>query len=107
MTGVVHLPKNNETALEEALTTGPISVCIDVNADFFDYSSGIYNSPCTCDYYGKGGTQKCGGHCVALVGYGSDANGNQYYILRNSWGTGWGRRREKINFYLAFLYLKL
>ena len=90
VTGVARLPQNNETALEEALNTGPISVCIDVNSDFGGYSSGIYNAPCYCEYYGKGGTQQCGGHCVALVGYGNDASGNQYYILRNSWGTGWG-----------------
>jgi len=25
-----------------------------------------------------------------LEGYGIDAIGTQYYILRNSWGTNWG-----------------
>jgi len=29
-------------------------------------------------------------HAVILVGYDTDLNGNQYYILRNSWGTSWG-----------------
>ena len=29
-------------------------------------------------------------HAVALVGYDTDSNGNQYYILRNQWGTSWG-----------------
>lgn len=37
-----------------------------------------------------------GGHCVLLVGY--DTNHN-YYIVRNSWGTGWGQQGY---FYMPF-----
>ena len=56
---------------------------------FGNYKSGIYYEPLEngvplCDIPGK-----FGGHCVALVGYGSE-NGQDYYILKNSWGTGWG-----------------
>ena len=29
-------------------------------------------------------------HSALLVGYGTDANGVQYYKLKNSWGTSWG-----------------
>ena len=44
------------------------------------YKSGIFDSA------------ECGtnlDHAVALVGYGEE-QGTKYYILRNSWGTGWG-----------------
>lgn len=32
-------------------------------------------------------------HAVVVVGYGTDATtGYDYYLVRNSWGTGWGDR---------------
>ena len=49
-----------------------------VYSDFMYYSGGIYK-------YTTGTYQ--GGHAVCAVGY-SDAG--QYWIVKNSWGTGWG-----------------
>jgi C1A family cysteine protease len=47
----------------------------------FYFSSGIFDDD-TC----KAGTIN---HGVVLVGYGR-ANGTDYWIARNSWGTSWG-----------------
>jgi C1A family cysteine protease len=66
-------------ALKSALVTyGPLVTTMDVYSDFFSYRSGIYR-------YVSGTYQ--GGHAILIVGY--DDPG-QYFIVKNSWGTGWG-----------------
>jgi hypothetical protein len=62
-----------ETNLEAALNNGPVSVCLAANA-FQTYHGGIL---ATC----PGNVN----HCVQAVGYTAD-----YWIIRNSWGSGWG-----------------
>ena len=48
------------------------------------YRSGIYNDP-SCDNQGID-------HAVVIVGYATDsATKLDYWIVRNSWGTGWGQ----------------
>jgi len=66
--------------LATALTTGPPSVCVAAEA-WQTYSSGVLKT--------------CAGsvdHCVQAVGVGGSASGNPYWIVRNSWGTGWGQK---------------
>jgi hypothetical protein len=57
------------------LSTGPLSVCLDA-LSWSSYTGGIVTS--------------CGDaidHCVQVVGLNADEN---YWIVRNSWGTDWG-----------------
>ncbi|MFZ2448524.1 MAG: C1 family peptidase [Syntrophobacteraceae bacterium] len=66
-------------SLKTALNTyGPLVTTFDVYEDFYSYQSGIYS-------YVYGGYE--GGHAVQLVGYDDAA---QCFIVKNSWGTGWG-----------------
>jgi hypothetical protein len=57
---------------------GPLFTAFDVYEDFYSYRSGIYEH-----VWGR----SVGGHCVTLVGYNDDSD---YWICKNSWGTGWG-----------------
>ena len=66
-----------------AIAKQPVSVTVEADtAVFQQYTSGILNSA-DC------GTQL--DHAITAVGYGTDsASGQQYYIVRNSWGASWG-----------------
>jgi len=72
---------NSPAAFKAALQSGPISVAIDASGSTFGYykSGTIEASQC--------GTSL--DHAVNVIGYGTDSNG-KYWLMRNSWGTGWG-----------------
>lgn len=57
---------------------GPLAACFTVYADFYSYRSGIYKHVTG---------EKRGGHCVCCVGYNDS---QKYWIMKNSWGSGWG-----------------
>ncbi|KAG6531579.1 thiol protease SEN102-like [Zingiber officinale] len=79
--GYNDVPANNENALMAAVANQPVSVSIDAGGSSFQfYSEGVFTGPC--------GTKL--GHEVAIVGYGATKDGTKYWIVKNSWGTGWG-----------------
>ena len=69
----------NPSAIKQAINNyGPVTVRMAVYEDFFYYKSGIYK---------RASQNYAGLHAISIVGYDDD---NRYWIVKNSWGTGWG-----------------
>ena len=72
---------NDQLALKEAVSKGPVSIAIEADTRYFQsYANGILTSA-TC------GTTL--DHGVLIVGYGTE-NGQDYWLVKNSWSTTWG-----------------
>ena len=78
------------TSIKQAINDyGPVTVYMYVDDDFINYYSGGVYSHTLVTWTG-------GLHSISIVGY-NDAD--QYWICKNSWGTGWG---EKGYFKIAY-----
>ena len=76
----VKLPSNDYASLMSALATvGPISISVD--ASWGAYEKGVY--------MGCSKNKTVIDHAVQAVGYGTE-NGQDYFLVRNSWGATWG-----------------
>ncbi|KAL9234005.1 hypothetical protein vseg_008929 [Gypsophila vaccaria] len=66
-------------ALLAAVNQQPVSVSINSNG-LRHYKSGVY----------KGGCISTINHAVTVIGYGTTQDGDQYWLVKNSWGESWG-----------------
>ncbi|KAJ4703640.1 putative Cysteine protease [Melia azedarach] len=81
ITGYKDVPANNEKALLQAVASQPVSVAIEGSGYSFQfYSTGVFSGD--CDTYLN--------HAVTAIGYGTSSAGTKYWLMKNSWGTGWG-----------------
>jgi len=75
--GYTELPGGDESALQDAVANiGPISIAANASP-WSSYSGGIFDGSCS----------NALNHGIAMVGFNTAEN---YWIIRNSWGTSWG-----------------
>jgi C1A family cysteine protease len=74
---------NDQISLKAAVSQQPVSIAIEADTRYFQsYSGGVLTST------------SCGttlDHGVLIVGYGNQ-NGQDYWLVKNSWGTTWGEQ---------------
>ena len=77
--------RGSEAALQEAVANiGPVAVTVDASQFSFQlYTGGIYDPPNCSDFNLD--------HGMLVVGYGSNQDGKDYWIVKNSWGVSWGQ----------------
>jgi cathepsin L len=83
ISGYQKLPPNDYAAVMATLVSvGPLA--INVQADTWsDYEKGVFDG---CKNYNNVDID----HVVQLVGYGTDSQGGDYWLVRNSWDVTWG-----------------
>uniref|UniRef100_A0A453L6F7 Uncharacterized protein n=2 Tax=Triticinae TaxID=1648030 RepID=A0A453L6F7_AEGTS len=84
--GYRNVTANSEPDLLRAAAAQPVSVAVDAGGFVWQlYGGGVFSGPCTAQV----------NHGVTVVGYGEtsaagDEGSGKYWIIKNSWGAGWG-----------------
>lgn len=71
---------DEDALMEQLYKRGPLSIGVYADTWFF-YSSGVYTYSCGLE----------NDHAVLLTGWGVTEDGVKYWIIKNSWGTSWGK----------------
>jgi len=75
------MPTDDDTLKNYLTSNGPLAIDVDASQWSQNYGQGIL----TC-------SDPSLDHAIILTGWGKDDSGTPYWIIKNSWGTGWGEQ---------------
>uniref|UniRef100_A0A1I8BKL4 Pept_C1 domain-containing protein n=1 Tax=Meloidogyne hapla TaxID=6305 RepID=A0A1I8BKL4_MELHA len=79
------LPSNEDQIADWIATKGPVTFGMNATKSMYHYKGGIFSpSPEECIY------ESLGSHSMEVVGYGVNDKEVPFWILKNSWGSGYG-----------------
>jgi len=87
---VEHFERGRLAESEDALmwavsAVGPVTVTIYANPLLQHYAGGVYNDVDRCP-----NDDRLINHGVLVIGYGTETDGQDYWLFKNSWGNQWG-----------------
>lgn len=74
---------NHDAMVAEIGSRGPIGCGLCVTPGFLNYNGGVFKDTTGCTELD---------HEISIAGYGTDEDGTDYWVGRNSWGTYWGEK---------------
>jgi len=77
------IPGSEADLMQQVANNGPIAATMTIDDSFTNYEKGVFESN-EC-------SQTTLKHSVLVVGYGTTANGTDYWIVKNCWGSDWGQ----------------
>ena len=82
VTSYENVKPGDKEAMKEADTIEPVAIAVAASMKWQFYMGGILK----CNFPGALN------HGVELVGHNFEANDDGYWLVKNSWGTGWGEK---------------
>merc|ERR1712096_152323 len=70
---------SSDSSMMSAINKVPVSIAVYANTAWKQYNSGVFKDSCN----------GASNHGVLAVGYGTSGS-DQFYKIKNSWGSGWG-----------------
>ncbi|VDP00592.1 unnamed protein product [Heligmosomoides polygyrus] len=79
------LHPDEQSMIDWLVSFGPVNIGIAVTQNMRAYKGGVF-TPSAEDCK----TKVIGLHSLLVTGYGTNENGEKYWIVKNSWGDTWG-----------------